>query len=148
MMKFSRAGIRDLALEIKTIREAVIATSNEVPPNSVALQHILFLSVCALTKNDACLHKLTHDYKDGGLIGYGHSINTNKLLSRFKLLRLHAAFHDAFGYMKTHYNVGPGYSYVCSSALPSSCFVGHISGVLYWLYVKIFHSSSYDNIVV
>ena len=37
---------------------------------------------------------------------------------------------------------GPGYCYVAPS-VPISCFFGHVTGLLFCLYVKIFASSVY-----
>ena len=59
-----------------------------------------------------------------------------------KIFRLHAILHDAAGSVKsTTYN-GPGYFYVLTR-FPSSCFLGHVTGLFFCFYVKIFASSVY-----
>ena len=59
-----------------------------------------------------------------------------------KIFRLHAILHDSAGSVKTTAKKGPGYCYVAPS-LPKSCFLGHVTGMFFCLYVKIFFSSVY-----
>ncbi|XP_066928123.1 uncharacterized protein [Clytia hemisphaerica] len=50
-------------------------------------------------------------------------------------LAYHSAAHDAFGYLITHHDVGPGYNYLgaCGEVLDASrCMSGQISGLLFW----------------
>ena len=44
------------------------------------------------------------------------------------------------GSVKSTTNKGPGFCFVAPS-LPSSCFLGHVTGLFFCLYVKIFASS-------
>ena len=48
--------------------------------------------------------------------------------------------------MKVTTKNGPGYCYVAPS-LPNSCFLGHVSGPLFCLFVKIFASLVYASLV-
>ena len=50
--------------------------------------------------------------------------------------------HDAAGSVKSTTCKGPGYCYVLPS-IPSSCFLGHVTGLFFCLYVKIFASLAY-----
>jgi hypothetical protein len=73
------------------------------------------------------------DVPYGGIIGIGNS-NLDIPFRRLKIFRLHAALHDAFGYCKTKYNEGPGYSYIIN--IPwNSCLIGHVTGLFYCLYL-------------
>ena len=65
-----------------------------------------FLAACYSLNKDVSLHKIIELAIYGGLIGPGHS-GLDNFLNRFKLFRLHAIFHDAFGFMKSNYDVGP-----------------------------------------
>ncbi|XP_047134510.1 uncharacterized protein LOC124812239 [Hydra vulgaris] len=46
----------------------------------------------------------------------------------------HAAVHDAFGYLKTFHNIGPGYNYLggFSAYETEKCMAGQMSGLLFW----------------
>ncbi|XP_047144655.1 uncharacterized protein LOC101239989 isoform X1 [Hydra vulgaris] len=48
----------------------------------------------------------------------------------------HAAVHDAFGYLKTFHNIGPGYNYLggISAVETGNCMSGQTSGLLFWKY--------------
>ena len=45
-----------------------------------------------------------------------------------KIFRLHAILHDCAGSAKSTRQKCPGYCYVAPS-LPSSCFLGHVTGL-------------------
>ena len=59
-----------------------------------------------------------------------------------KIFRLHSILHDSAGSVKSTKKKGSGF---CSDApsLPSSCFLGLVTGLLLCLYVKILASSVY-----
>ena len=115
---------------------------------AVDQQHALFLVICNILNKDenydvvdiSCLAR------DGGKIGIGDSW-LNVFLKFSKVLRVHAAFHDAFGFMKTQFNVGPGYCYLFP-CLPNNCLLGHISGICYWLKLRMFSNEIFKNIPV
>ena len=70
----------------------------------------------------------------GGIIGIDNS-SVDKYLKISKVLRLHAILHDAGGFIYERYS---------SYMLPwksSNCFSGHLSGILFCLYIKVFHPS-------
>lgn len=80
--------------------------------------------------------KLLEQNPYGGVIGIGNSC-FELIFSHFKIFRLHAAFHDASGFMKSYFNAGPGYCYTLSFPL-NSCFLGHVTGLAYCVYLKYF----------
>jgi hypothetical protein len=82
----------------------------------------------------------------GGKIGIGNSA-LDKCLSWSKLFRLHAALHDAFGYMRSSFNVGPGYCYIWNMRC-NNCLLGHVTGLAFCLKVKIFHKELYNKIII
>ena len=54
-----------------------------------------------------------------------------------KVFRLHAILHDVAGALRTHSGKGPGYCYMIGRG-PNSCLLGHVTGLLFCLYVKFF----------
>ena len=66
--------------------------------------------------------------------------SVDKYLNISKVSRLHAILRDAGGFLYEIYNQGPGSSYI----LPwksSNCFSRLSSGILFCLYIKVFHPS-------
>ncbi|XP_065670456.1 uncharacterized protein LOC101239989 isoform X3 [Hydra vulgaris] len=63
----------------------------------------------------------------------------------------HAAVHDAFGYLKTFHNIGPGYNYLggISAVETGNCMSGQTSGLLFWKYAihkfKKFETNNQDK---
>ena len=78
----------------------------------------------------------------GGLIGPGDS-RLHKYLKLLKILKTHAAFHDAFGIMKEQYATGPGYVNIVSN-FPSHFLFGHVTGVLFWTKFNLVFRSYFD----
>jgi hypothetical protein len=112
-------------------------------------QHLLFLTACLLLHPELEVEQFSQKYPHGGKIGIGNSW-LNMIFKHCKVLRLHASFHDAFGVMKTEYNIGPGYCYAdpWPEPSPNLCFMGHWTGVGFWLYMYIFHRELYNLIPV
>lgn len=111
-------------------------------------RQIWFMCVCNVILRDTTylteksLKKLC---PHGGLIGCGDSF-LEDYLKGSKLLRVHAAFHDAFGFCKSYCNKGPGYSYVIPF-LWNSCLIGHISGLTYWWIFSKIYPSLYNDLL-
>lgn len=110
-------------------------------------QHLLFLIVCKMLCPELDVTIVSAEHPHGGKIGIGNSY-LNCVFRYSKILRLHAAFHDAFGLTRRLYNIGPGYGYASPIALPNICFLGHISGLMFWLMVFTFHRRLYNLISV
>ena len=77
----------------------------------------------------------------GGLIGIDNSSWDNHL-NNLKILR-HAFLHVASGFIHELYNVGPVYLYMLSCKI-NSCFSGHLTSILFGLYIETFQPNSYQ----
>ena len=64
-----------------------------------------------------------------------------------KVFRLHAIIHDAAGVVRSDSGKGPDYCYK-SGRGPNSCLLGHVTGLLICLYVKIFLPSIFNPVDV
>ena len=82
-------------------------------------------------------------FKFGGTIVYGDSY-LECLFRHFKLIRLHAKLKDAAGAVRAHSGKGPGYCYLVVWG-PISCLLGHVTGLLFCLYVKPFLPSIFNS---
>ena len=91
-------------------------------------------------------YDIARDCPYGGLIGKGNSKLEN-WFKGLKLLRVHAAIHDACGYMKALKDYGPGYIYALPCGL-NSCYLGHITGISYCIYIKLFRRKFYKQFAV
>ena len=100
-----------------------------------------FLCTCIVLDPNINLKEMDQKFPFGGLIGYGNSC-MDYFFANSKTLRLHAILHDAAGSVNSTTYKGPGYCYVLPR-FPSSCFLGHVTGLIFCLYVKIFASSVY-----
>ena len=101
----------------------------------------LFLCTCIVLDPDKNLKEMDQKFPFGGLIGYKNSC-MDYFFANSKIFRLHAILHDSAGFVKSTTKKGPGYCYVAPS-LHSSCFLGHVTGLFFCLYVKIFDSAVY-----
>ena len=105
----------------------------------------LFLSACFCWDSRLFLREMDQIFKFGGTIGYGNSY-LELLLRHFKIFRLHAILHDAAGAVRAHAaGKGPGYCYMIGRG-PNSCLLGHLTGLLFCLYVKIFLPSFFNSV--
>ena len=83
----------DIQQVIKSFDEIV----NTFPQNEVSKN--AFLAVCQVIDSTKDMAVINAECESGGLIGPGNSF-LHPLLQKFKLFRVHAAFHDAFGFIK------------------------------------------------
>ena len=83
-------------------------------------------------------------FKFGGTIGYGDTY-MEFLIRHVKMFRLHAILHDAAGAVRAHSVKGPGYRYKIGQG-PSSCLLGHMTGLLFCLYLKVFLLSIFNSV--
>ena len=128
--------------------------SSEAPENNFNLVNYIFpkntrrknafLAVCYSLNKDISLHKINELAMYGGLIGPGNS-GLDNFLNHFKLFRLHAIFHDAFVFMKSNYEVGPGYVYALSQKpiFVNSLLLGHSTGLAHCFLSKLFSNEEY-----
>lgn len=100
-----------------------------------------FLAACTLFSSESLdIDQLHVETPFGGMIGIGNS-RLHRYLARYKLFRLHAIIHDAAGLVKSRYNSGPGYCYMFSCCPINSYFLGHVTGILFCIYSKLFNPS-------
>ena len=104
----------------------------------------LFLSACFCWDSRLFLREMDQKYKFGGTIGYENSY-LELLFRHFKILRLHAILYDAAGAVRAHSGKGLGYCYMIGRK-PNSCLLGHVTGLLFCLYVKIFVPSIFNSV--
>ena len=96
----------------------------------------LFLSTCFCWDSGLSLRRMDQKFKFGGLIGYGNS-HLDSVFRYSKVVRLHEKLHDAAGGVRWHSGEGSGYCYL-TGRRPNSCLLGHVTGLLFCLYVKNF----------
>ena len=106
-----------------------------------------FLAVCKVISSDKVLKVINSECELGGFTGPGYS-RFHPFLKNFKLFRVHAAFHDAFGFMKTQHNLGPGYVYVVGEKpiFKNCCLLGHVTGLSVWIYLNLTISENYKEL--
>ena len=90
------------------------------------------------------LREMDQKFKFGGLIGYCNSC-LDSVFRYSKVFRLHAIIHDAAGAVRAHSGKGLGYCYMIGRG-PISCLLGHKTGLIFCLYVKIFLPSIFISV--
>ena len=103
----------------------------------------LFLGACFCWNSRLSLCEMDQKFKFGGTIGLGSSY-LEFLFRHFKVFRLHAILHDAAGAVRAQSGERPGYCYI-SGRGRNSCLLGHATGTLFCLYVKIFLPSNFNS---
>ena len=104
----------------------------------------LFLSACFCWDSRLFSREMDQKFQFGGTIGYGSSC-LDSVFRYSEKFRLHAIIHDAAGAGRSHSGKGPGYCYVIGRG-PSSYLLGHVTGLLFCLYVKIFLPSIFNSV--
>ena len=104
----------------------------------------LFLSACFCWDSSLSLHEMEQKFNFGGLIGYGNS-HLDSVFRYSKVFRLHAILHDAAGAVRSLSDRGPGYCYMIGRG-PNSCWLGHVTALLFCLYVKPFLPSIFNSV--
>ena len=109
-----------------------------------SLRKNLILSACFCWDSGLSLREVDQKFKFGGLIGYGNSC-LDSVFPYPKVFRLHAILLDAAGAVRTHSGRGLGYCYMIGRR-PNSCLLGHVTGLLVCLYVKLFLPSIFNSV--
>ena len=104
----------------------------------------LFLSAFFCWYSRLSLREMDHKFKFDGLIGYGNSC-LDSVFRYSKVFRLQAILHDAAGAVRSHSRNGPGYCYMIGRG-PNSCLLGHVTGLLFCFYVKLFLPSTFNSV--
>ena len=103
-----------------------------------------FLSAYVCWDYTLSLRVMDQNFTFGGTIGYGNSY-LEFFIRHFKISRLHAILNDAAGVVPAHSGKRPGYCYVIGRG-PNSCLLGHVTGLLFSLYVKLFLTSIFNSV--
>ena len=104
----------------------------------------LFLSACFCWDSQLSLREMDQKFIFGGTTGYGDSY-LEFLFRHFKVFRLLAILHDAAGAVRPHSGKGLGYCYMIGRG-PNSCLLGHVTGLVYCLCVKIFPPTIFNSV--
>ena len=104
----------------------------------------LLLSACFCWDCRLSLREMDLKFILGGTIGYRVPY-LEFLFRHFKVFRLHPILHDATGAVRAHSSKGPGYCYMIGRG-PNSCLLGHVTGILFFLYVKLFLPCSFNSV--
>ena len=104
----------------------------------------LFLSASFCWDSRLSLREMDQKFKVGGLLGYGNSC-LDSIFRYSKVFRLHAILHDAAGAVRSHTGKGHGHCYMIGRG-PKSCLLGHVTGLFFCLYVKIFLPSIFNPV--
>ena len=103
-----------------------------------------FLSACFCSDSSLSLSEMDQKFKFGGLSGYGNSC-LDSVFRYSKVFILHAILHDAAGAVRSHTGKGRGYCYMIGRG-PISCLFCHVTGLLFYLYVKLFQPSIFNSV--
>ena len=104
----------------------------------------LFLSACYYWDGTISLQAVDQKNLHGGRIGYGDSY-LDSVFRYSKVFRLHAILHDTAGVVRLQTGKGPGYCYMIGRGT-NCCLLGHVTGLLFCLYVKYFLTSIFNLI--
>ena len=104
----------------------------------------LFLRASFCWDSRLSLREMDQKFKIGGAIGYGDSY-LDSVFRYTKVFRLHAILHDATGAVRLQTGKGPGYCYMIGRG-PNCCLLGHVTGLLYCLCVKMFPPSFFNSV--
>ena len=128
----------------KDICENFVKVTYWFPKNTASKNG--FLAVCLYVDKTIGLNEVNSRVSFGGNIRAGDSLLHN-YLKFSKFLRVHAILHDAYGYMRSVNNVGPGYVYSLSDekSFKNSMLLGHFSGFLFWTFMKFVKPHYFDN---
>ena len=100
--------------------------------------------MCYIWNDKVSLQEMDQKFPCGGLTGYGMSY-LDSILFHSKVFRLNAILHDAAGALRSHSGKRPSYCYMIRQG-PSSCLLGHVTGLLICLYVKFFVPSVFTSV--
>ena len=103
-----------------------------------------FLSACFCWDSGFSLREMDEKFKFVGLIGYGNSYLDSKFRYS-KVFRLYVIYQDAVGAFRSHSGKGPGYCNMIGRG-PNSCLLGHVTGLLFCLSVKILLPSIFNSV--
>ena len=102
----------------------------------------VFLKACFCSAARLFLHEMDQKTKTGGTISYGYSY-LKIFFRQFKVIRIYALLHVAARAVRSHSDKCLGYCYMFGRE-PTSCLLGHVTGLLICLYVNLFLPSTFN----
>ena len=106
----------------------------------------LFLSACFCWDSRFSSREIDQKFKFGGPFGYGNSY-LDSVFRYSKVFRLHAILQDAAGAVQSHSVKGPGHCYMIGRG-PNSCLLGHVTGLIFCFYKKLFLPHIFNSVDV
>ena len=131
--------------DIKLIHEKVLSLRGNINFTHISYRQLYFVAACFLLDPEVDGEIALKFRPYGGFIVIDIS-RLDPLLKRSKVLRHHAALHDAAGFIKDCRNKSPGYVYAFRYSPVNNCLFGHLTGILFILSVKIFHSQLFREL--
>ena len=131
--------------DIKLIHEKSLSLRGNLTFSHISHRQLYFLAACALLDPELDGEIALNIRPYGGLIGVDNS-RLHPLLKYSKVLRLHAALHDAAGFVKDCRNKGPGYVYAFRYSPINNFPFAHLTGILFVLSVNISHSQLFREL--
>ena len=131
--------------DIKLIHDKILSLRGNINFTHISYRRLYFVADCSLLDPEIDGEIALKCRPYGGFIGIDNS-RLDPLFKRSKVLRLHAALHDAAGFIKDCRNKGPGYVYAFQYSPVNNCLFGHLTGILFILSVKIFHSQLFREL--
>ena len=104
----------------------------------------LLLSACRCWDDRLSLPQVDQKYNFGGVIASG-DLCLDLLFRHLKEVRLHATLNNFAGVVRAHRGKDPFYCYMTRRG-PISCVLGHVAGLLFCLYVKLFLPSNSNSL--
>ena len=104
----------------------------------------LFLNACYYWDGTISLREVDQNILHGGKIGYGDSY-LDSVFRHSKVFRLHAIIHDTAWAVRLQTGKGPDNCYMTGRG-PNCCLLGHVTRILFCLYVTIFLTSIFNLI--
>ena len=104
----------------------------------------LFLSACFCWDSRLSLREMDQKFTFRGTIGSGDSYLEFSFRPN-KVLRRHAILYVAVGAVRAQNGRRPGYCYMIERG-PNSRLLGHVTGLLFCLFVKIFLPSIFVSV--
>ena len=129
-------------LFLMSISRLTLGLKKSFEHNSDCKNH--FLSACFCWDFRLSLREMDQKINFSGTVGYGVSY-LEFSFRHFKVFRLHVILHDAAGAVQAHSGKGPGYCYMIGRG-PNSCLLGHVTELLFCLYVKLFLPSIFNPV--
>ena len=130
--------------DIKLIHEKVLSLRGNINYKHISYRQLYFVAACSLLNPEVDGEIALKFRPYGGSIGIDNS-KLDPLLKRSKVLRLHAALHDAALFSKHCKNKSPGYVYAFRYSPINNFLFGHLTGILFILSVKFLIPNCFVN---